>query len=223
VRSTNIFFQYANVSKSLLIVLGTFQFLSLLPAKNDREKYRIAGMERSRNAWSSQLSRLAHTSHRPCTSLDGLPAILTDGDYAQTAQSVRANCPAPSATRFDGRFLTIDISLTSDSVFRSSAHCTAHAVCPCQGLRLNDLLLELCVTCPDLICSASRISLDNSYPPRSSRRLSGKQNFMLTQNRRNELLGSAPSVCARRATHLQRESVGDKMQNLIRRSERWNS
>jgi hypothetical protein len=142
-------------------------------------------VELSRNAWTSQPARLAHTSHRPCTSRFALPAMLTDGNYAQTARGVRAGSTLPPLPVSMGvSSLTYSLSMMI-SVFRSSAHFTAQAVCPCQGSRLNDLLLGLCLKCPKKICSASWIRLDNSYPPRSSRQLSGKQIFMLTINRRN--------------------------------------
>jgi hypothetical protein len=217
-----IFFYFASVSKSLLIVLGTFPFSLSLPAKNCRGKCRNAGMERSRIAWTTRRTRVIHTSHRTTTTMYTQPAIANTRHLHPNGAGRAGKAPHPLLPVSMGVSSLIDSPSMIVSVFRSSAHCTAHAVCPCQGLRLNNLLLGLCVTCPDLICSVSRISLDNSYPPRSSRRLCGKQKVVLTLNRRNVLLGSAPVVRAGRATHLHRESVGDRMQNLIGRSERWN-
>ena len=68
---------HSTVSKSLLTVMGTLQVAGSLPAKNDREKHRNAGFNRSRVVWSSQQTRLAHASRRPCTSPFDLPAVLT--------------------------------------------------------------------------------------------------------------------------------------------------
>lgn len=43
------------------------RFACFMPAKNDRKKYRIAGIsERTRNAWTSRKARLIHTFCRPC-------------------------------------------------------------------------------------------------------------------------------------------------------------
>jgi hypothetical protein len=87
------FFSFASVSKSLLTVLGTLS----LPAKNDREQHRTAGINRSRGAWSSQRTRLAHASRRPCTSMFDLPAVLT---YLH-ARARRGTCGhTPRTSRF---------------------------------------------------------------------------------------------------------------------------
>lgn len=192
----NIFFYSAIVSKSLLIVLGTSLFVMLLPAKNCRGKCRPAGIERSRRTWTTRRTRVAHTYHRTTTTTDALPAIPTDCNYAQTAQGVRAMHRTPCFPVSMGVFWLVDFPSRILLVFRSSANCTAQAVCPCQGSRLNDLLLRLCVTCPNKICLASRRSLDNSYPPRSSRRLCGKQKNNVFFYKAQSVLGSAPRVRA---------------------------
>ncbi len=71
-----LFFYCPIVSKSLLIVIGTLLVVSL-PARNDREQHRTAGINRSRDAWSTQRTRVAHASRRPCTAMFDLPAVLT--------------------------------------------------------------------------------------------------------------------------------------------------
>lgn len=87
-----LFFYPASVSKSLLIVLGTLS----LPAKNDREKYRIAGIPKhSRNAWTTRRTRVVHPFHRPCISFIDLPALLLDAVHAETARAVRTHPPSP--------------------------------------------------------------------------------------------------------------------------------
>ena len=186
----DLFFYLAIVSKSLLIVLGTLPILSL-PAKNDREKRRKAGIPMySRLAQSTQQARVDRASHRPFTSIDGLPAIIVDCIRSQTARGVPAIACTPrlpvSAT------FSLLIVPPLKTVFRFSVNRTTQAVCPCQGTWRDNLQLRLCVKCPIVISLACRRSLDNSCPPRSSRNQSGKEKIWQGLFS----LGSAPCVRA---------------------------
>ena len=155
---------FPNVSKSLLIVWGTLS----LPAKNDRGKCHIEGIS-------------MRSPHFPPSFYfdEYLPAILNDCVLSQTARGVPAMPRTPRCS------VLVTLSRRpappSKTVFRFSDHCTAHAVCPCQGTWRDDLQRRLCVKCPISVCLAWRRSLDNSYPPRSSRNQSGKEKFGLWQ------------------------------------------
>jgi hypothetical protein len=181
-----IFFYCASVSKSLLTVIGTFS----LPAKLDRGKCPIEQISMSR-------------PHFPPSFYfnDYLPAISHDGNWSQTARGVRAT---PHTPRFSVIATLSSRQATTDLfAFRFSAHYTAQAVCPCQGTWHDNLQLGLYVKCPISVCLAWRRSLDNSCPPCSSRRSSGKtKKYFVTsvRNARSAVLLTCalcePSNCA---------------------------
>ncbi len=120
-----IFFCVPIVSKSLLIVLGTLS----LPPKNDREKYRIAGIERSRNTWTTRRTQVVHPFHRPCNSMiTCLLCCSILSTLKQRGQCGRARPPRfpVSTSEYDpaifppaNYMLTLLILLTS---------CLAHAI-----------------------------------------------------------------------------------------------
>ena len=158
----------ASVSKSLLIVLGTLLVLGMsLPAKNDREKYRIAGIERSRNAWSSPPTRLDHTSHRPCTSVFDLPAVL----ISLRACARRGTCGTSRTSRFPCS------SRAHPSMMSHRLgyfwHVTTSPILPFVGLPLSRLMALVVLPAvvmrhmPNLDLPAVLVSLDNSCPPNS--------------------------------------------------------
>jgi hypothetical protein len=136
----------ASVSKSLLTVIGTLLVWSL-PAMNDREKHRTAGINRSRDAWSTQRTRVAHASRRPRISINPcLPACLLPstpeqrGTCGLTPRTSRL--PVPAGVFHASAFLG----------FPLSANCTAQAVCPCQGSHRVQGQHRLCVKCPSSLC-----------------------------------------------------------------------
>jgi hypothetical protein len=97
-----------------------------MPAKNDREKYRIAGITKhSRNAWTIRQTRLVHPFHRPRSSFVGLPEVLLDGVHAETARGVRTLSAHPTSL-FQREFPIVGI------FFRILEFYCA-TVCPCQG------------------------------------------------------------------------------------------
>lgn len=164
---TKLDFHYIpTVSKSLLIVLGTLSILSL-PAKNDRVKCRLAGIERSRKAWSSQRTRLDHTSHRPCTSMVDLPAIV----IALLACARRRTCGRSPllllALHQHGTSVNGVAQVTLFFACDRSANCTVRrfALVKAHGF----------ISLPDMMTSKRRsldlpavlVSLDNSCPPNS--------------------------------------------------------
>ena len=114
-----------NVSKSLLIVLGTLS----LPDKNDREKYRIAGIESSRNAWTTRQTRVVHPFHRPftsmitclqcCSMLSTLKQRGQGGLVRPTRFPVSASLSAIfPAANFMLAFLTLSISRQAHAIVR---------------------------------------------------------------------------------------------------------
>ena len=120
-----LFFYRPIVSKSLLIVLGTLS----LPDKNDREKYRIAGIERSRNAWTTRQTRVVHPFHRPftsmitclqcCSMLSTLKQRGQGGLVRPTRFPVSASLSAIfPAANFMLAFLTLSISRQAHAIVR---------------------------------------------------------------------------------------------------------
>lgn len=160
----SLFFYPAIVSKSLLIVLGTFS----LPAKNDREKHRNAGINRSRDAWSTQRTRVDHAPRRPHPSVFGLPAVLTNFLAWTRPRDVRASAPhLPLALLQQVASVNGVTQVTQFPSCDRSAHCTVQrfALVKAHG----DAPLPDKVICKrrNLDLPAVLVSLDNSCPPNS--------------------------------------------------------
>ena len=127
----------SSVSKSLLIVLGTFP-INVTARQELPWKVPQCGNEASHIAWTSQRARLARLPTallRRCTLARNL-----DRWQLRPNGAGRAAMLAPPASRFDGRY---PVRYLSCCVFRFTCKFTAQAVCPCQGSWLYYLPLGL--------------------------------------------------------------------------------
>lgn len=113
-------------------IIGIAYFIVLrtlsLPAKNDREKYRITGIPmHSRNAWTARPTRVVHPFHRPCNSFVVLPAWSLDVIYPETARDIRTrpHNPLPGFSKH---------CLHCEMFFPRSG------ILPCVGLPLSRLM-----------------------------------------------------------------------------------
>jgi hypothetical protein len=98
-----LFLTLATVSKSLLTVLGTLAW----PAVNGRGKCRLAGLERSRKAWTTPESGVAHTFHRPTATTTASPALLLDHLGNSMPQEVRPKSTHPACSAYSASRLAI--------------------------------------------------------------------------------------------------------------------
>jgi hypothetical protein len=88
------FFFLATVSKSLLTVLGTLPS----PAVDGRGKCHLAGLERSRKAWTTPESGVAHTFHPPTATTMVSPAAPPGRPRTLMAREVRAASTPPACS-----------------------------------------------------------------------------------------------------------------------------
>ena len=138
------------------------------PAKNDREKYRIAGIERSRNAWSSQQARLDHTSHRPCTSVFDLPAVLTSLLPCARRRTCGRSPHILLTLLQQGASVNDDVSQVMQSLTCDHfANFTVRRFALVKAQGFSILPARVMRQMPNLDLPAVLVSLDNSCPPTS--------------------------------------------------------
>ena len=150
-----MFFYLATVSKSLLIVIGTLP----LPAKIDREKYRLAGIKsgpaRLGQARKHGLSILfAVRVGQGRLACGGARFCLSPHSAGGAAAPAPPAYPVPA-----GWFGSAVFSAPSDCTVRRFALVKAHGVVRLPAVRKRHK--------PNRVLPAQTVSLDNSCPPNS--------------------------------------------------------